>query len=81
MIYTKIEDKKAIKKAFTMFLVEHDLTLLGFCKSFNYSYPAIYQKLTVNNISHDLVNEMIAKLDKTRALQKVNKTFVISRKF
>jgi len=80
MIYTKKEDKRQIYKAFKMFLVEHELNLLSFCTKYGYSYSAIYQKLTANNISHDLVNEMIAKIDKKRSLQKVNKTFLILRK-
>lgn len=80
MVYTNKEDKKQIKKALQMFFTEHDTTLRAFCLKHGYSYAMIYQKLTTNNISHDLVNEMIHKIDKTRSLQKLHKTFAISRR-
>lgn len=79
MVYTKTEDKAQIKKAFNMFLVEHGTNLHQFCKDYGYSYAMIYQKLTVNNISDDLINEMIAKIDKTRTIQRVNKKLVITK--
>ena len=79
MVYTSSEDKIEIRKALNMFFIEHNTNLRAFCLKYGYSYAMVYQRLTTNNISHDLVNEMVHKLDKKRSLQKLHKTFVISR--
>lgn len=79
MNYTNKQDKQAIKKAITLLMIEHDTNLKAFCEKFNYSYYKIYEKLTRNTISHDLVNEITHKLDKKRTLQRINGKLVISR--
>ena len=81
MKYTKREERRQIEKAFKLLLVQHDLDLKKFCKRFDYSYPMVYQRITLNSIEHDFVNEMIHKLDKSLFLQQLNGKLVISRKF
>lgn len=81
MVYTKKDDKKQISKAFNMLLIEHDTNLKKFCKDFGYSYQVIYQKLKLDkyHIAHDLINEMVSKLDDKRTLQRLNKKLVITK--
>ena len=82
MVYTNKEDKEQIRKAFNMLLAEFGTNLKRFCSEFGYSYPKTYQQITgVNQCSHELINEMVAKLDPKRSLQRVNKRLVISRTF
>ena len=81
MKYTKKSDKAQIMKAFKMLLVEHGLSLKSYCKRYDYSYSATYQKLTINSIEKDLINEMIHKLDPKRELLEINNKLVIARKF
>ena len=77
MKYTQPTDKAQIKKALTMLLMEHDTNLLQFCVDYNYTYHKIFQRLTRNSISHDLVNEMIHKLDTSKSLQRIKGKLVI----
>ncbi len=79
MRYTKKEQKEQIKRSLSILFTEFDLNLKSFCEKFNYNYFTIYQKLTNNSIEHDLVNEMIHKLDKKRSLNMINSKLVISK--
>jgi len=78
MEYTEPKDKADIKKAFTVLCIEHDTNLSAFCRKYGYDYHDIYQKMTRYTISHNLVNEMVAKLDPKRKLQRINGTLKIS---
>jgi hypothetical protein len=81
MIYNKSEEKQQIRRELNKLFIEHDTNLRSYCARFGYSYGMLYQKLTTNSISHELVNEIIANLDKKRSLQMQNKKLVIIRSF
>jgi predicted transcriptional regulator len=82
MVYKKKEDKKQIERAFTMLLAEFGTTIKKFCRENDFSYSKAYQQIKgVNHCDHDFINEMVAKLDQKRSLQRINNRLVIARKF
>jgi hypothetical protein len=76
--YTEKKEKAEIKKALVLLMTEHDTNLKRFCEDHGYTYHTIYERLTRNSISHDLVNEMISKLDKKRSLKRIGNKLVIT---
>lgn len=81
MKYTTQEEKEKVRKAFKVFLAQHDLNLQKLIDNYNVGdYQLVSGRLNRNHISHEWIEGIAKKVNGSAKLEKFSSSFMFTFK-